>query len=388
MMSRRHLIRIVFFGISWLAFLQTMQRRSLLLSSSSLGTGAAKNSNTEKEGFSACLFFKDDNERLVEWIAYHFHVLDLRYLVVGVDYNSATSPADILRRWNQTGRIQTYIWNTSDVTPVDKVDGLNNRQNHFDFACLQEMKRVNRSWVTIIDTDEYITFNRFSHGDPTLLELNFSQYATTTRDNLIRARTRLPITGGDTTAYSFIQQESDNLPWAYQSCVPMFRLQFGLRETPISQLEREDDLSLPAGHKTTDYYTTRYFQHRPKGSCNKNCKGKTMIDVSRIPDDHLIHSDYNPHGGATTSCGPHNPVPECNGTLVPDYATSIFRVHHYLESVDTVMSRNIQHGSSKMKKFNWYKGLQSEPELEASYWLKSFVANVGEKEARFLLSKP
>mmetsp|Transcript_282 Transcript_282/g.341 ORF Transcript_282/g.341 Transcript_282/m.341 type:complete len:195 (-) Transcript_282:135-719(-) len=153
------------------------------------------------------------------------------------------------------------------------------------------MKRVNRSWVTIIDTDEYITFNRFSHGDPTLLELNFSQYATTTRDNLIRARTRLPITGGDTTAYSFIQQESDNLPWAYQSCVPMFRLQFGLRETPMSQLEREDDLSLPAGYKTTDYYTTRYFQHRPKGSCNKNCKGKTMIDVSRIPDDHLIHSD-------------------------------------------------------------------------------------------------
>jgi len=52
------------------------------------------------------------------------------------------------------------------------------------------------------------------------------------------------------------------------------------------------------------------------------------------------------------------------------------------------MSRNIQHGSSKMKKFNWYKGLQSEPELEASYWLKSFVANVGEQEARFLLSKP
>ena len=380
--------RLLLRGISWLAFLQIMQRKSLLLSDTSYA-GAAKNRNAEKEGFSACLFFKDDNERLVEWIAYHFHVLDLRYLVVGVDYNSATSPNDILHRWNQSGRIQTYVWNTSDVTPVDKLETYYSRQNHFDFACLQEMKRVNRSWVTVIDTDEYITFNRFSHGDPTQLELNFSQYATTARDTLIRARTRLPMTGGDTTAYSFIQQESEHLPWAYQSCVPMFRLQFGLRETPLSQLEREDeDVSFPAGYNATDYYTTRYYQHRPKGRCKKNCKGKTMIDVSRIPEDHLIHPDYNPPGSATTRCGPHNPVPECNGTLIPDYATSIFRVHHYLESGETVTARKIQHGSSKIKKFHWYKGLQSEPELEASYWLKYFVANVGEQEARFLLSKP
>lgn len=74
--------------------------------------------------------------------------------------------------------------------------------------------------------------------------------------------------------------------------------------------------------------------------------------------------------------------------MVPDYAKSIFRLHHYWESAETVLSRNIQHGSSKMKKFNWYKDLQSEPEFEASFWLKSFVANVGEQDARFLLSKP
>lgn len=398
--SSRLLLRIGVAGISWLAFflhIHIMLGTSLF-SDTSLGTGTLKNSailshenniidsSTEKDGFSACLFFKDDNDRLVEWIAYHYHVLPLRYLVVGVDYNSVTTPADILHRWNKTGRIRTYIWNTSDVTPPDQIGNLNSRQNHFNFACLHEMKRVNRSWVASIDTDEYITFNRFSDEDPSLVDLNFSENATTLRDNLLRARARLPMTGSTTTAYSFIQQENDNLPWAYQSCVPMFRMQFGVRETPSSPVF---DDSFPSGYNATDYYTTRYFQHRsPKGSCNRNCKGKTIIDVSRIPNDHLIHPDYNPPGSATSRCGPHNPVPECNNTLVPNYATSIFRLHHYLESAETVLSRNIQHGSSKMKKFNWYKDLQSEPEFEASFWLKSFVANVGEQDARFLLSKP
>jgi hypothetical protein len=33
--------------------------------------------------FSSCLLVMDDNHRLTEWLAYHYHVLPLRYMVVG-----------------------------------------------------------------------------------------------------------------------------------------------------------------------------------------------------------------------------------------------------------------------------------------------------------------
>jgi len=43
-------------------------------------------SSAPSNGLAACLVIKDDNDRLVEWIAYHYQVLPLRFLVVGVDH--------------------------------------------------------------------------------------------------------------------------------------------------------------------------------------------------------------------------------------------------------------------------------------------------------------
>ena len=37
------------------------------------------------ESFSACLLVMDAHFRLYEWLAYHYHVLKLRYVVMGVD---------------------------------------------------------------------------------------------------------------------------------------------------------------------------------------------------------------------------------------------------------------------------------------------------------------
>ena len=37
------------------------------------------------EGFSSCLLIMDDNHYLIEWLAYHYHVLPLRRLIVATD---------------------------------------------------------------------------------------------------------------------------------------------------------------------------------------------------------------------------------------------------------------------------------------------------------------
>lgn len=58
-----------------------------------------------EEGLAAFLLVTDESLRLDEWIAYHYHVLPLRHLVVAVDPASVTSPAAILSRWNSSSEM-------------------------------------------------------------------------------------------------------------------------------------------------------------------------------------------------------------------------------------------------------------------------------------------
>jgi hypothetical protein len=65
------------------------------------------------KGLSACLLVNDENPRLPEWMAYHFHVLPLRSLIVAVDPKSRHLPHEILLRWVDMG-VQVNIWNDAD----------------------------------------------------------------------------------------------------------------------------------------------------------------------------------------------------------------------------------------------------------------------------------
>ena len=64
----------------------------------------------DKEGLSACLLVNDENPRLPEWLAYHYHMLPLRSLIVAVDPVSKHQPDEILSRWPSMG-VEVDIWN-------------------------------------------------------------------------------------------------------------------------------------------------------------------------------------------------------------------------------------------------------------------------------------
>jgi hypothetical protein len=72
--------------------------------------------------FSACLLIKDDNAILSEWIAYHYHTVNLRHLVVAVDPNSVESPATILNRWRHNTDMKIFHWNDTDYMPQSFID--------------------------------------------------------------------------------------------------------------------------------------------------------------------------------------------------------------------------------------------------------------------------
>jgi hypothetical protein len=97
------------------------------------------------DAFAACILIKDDNHWLIEWLAYHYHVMPLRYLIVAIDPDSKTSPIPILKRYKDSKRMSISIWDDAMFMPAKihaKAGVFNNntelmmhrvRQNNFYF---------------------------------------------------------------------------------------------------------------------------------------------------------------------------------------------------------------------------------------------------------------
>jgi hypothetical protein len=103
---------------------------------------------------SACMLVMDDNHRLTEWLAYHYHVLPLRFMIVAVDPRSEVAPTHILNEWRRRGMI-IIEWNDRDFWRADlklkeipddaglqtKRDRHRGRQKYFYKQCLIQLKR-------------------------------------------------------------------------------------------------------------------------------------------------------------------------------------------------------------------------------------------------------
>jgi len=108
-----------------------------------LNTSSANTKNSHNHrGLSACLLINDENPRLPEWLAYHYHILPLRSLIIAIDPSSRLSPQSILNRWtNAELGLDIQVWNDIDYLPA--VDGLSGMKLHG--PCQEEKKKVS-SW--------------------------------------------------------------------------------------------------------------------------------------------------------------------------------------------------------------------------------------------------
>lgn len=74
----------------------------------------------ESGGSAFCLIVKDENDILLEWVAYHYHVFKMRRLIVATDPSSKNSPLDVLNRWIQNNDyfgLDVTVWNDEDFMP-------------------------------------------------------------------------------------------------------------------------------------------------------------------------------------------------------------------------------------------------------------------------------
>ena len=107
-----------------------------------------------------------------------------------------------------------------------------------------------------------------------------------------------------------------------------------------------------------------------------------MIDVSRVPLEELQSEADNIHSPLTHYC-PHQVW-----YYFPQYATSLFRVNHYLDSFEAYSYRNDVRVETRNKET--YNALASRAnysmDTESSRWLQEFVQDVGNENAKNLLA--
>ncbi|GFH50537.1 hypothetical protein CTEN210_07013 [Chaetoceros tenuissimus] len=208
-----------------------------------------------------CLLIKDENEKLPEWLAYHYLKLPLQYLVVRVDSESTTSPKYILDKFrNETG-MDIVLWNDAhfrleiDTSTVDPIQQHRIRQRRFFSECMKHQKARGRKWLIMIDTDEYIANNVYGGHEPVLSDNQTLLDYINRKENEISTSTAI-----DNTNTSFIQG----------GCHLMSRLTFSaVDEKDASLLHRK----LPGRQfKPMMFNTLRFFRHASPNAGKDNAR--------------------------------------------------------------------------------------------------------------------
>jgi hypothetical protein len=238
------------------------------------------NGADDSDAMAACLLVKDDNHWLIEWIAYHYITLPLRYLVIAVDPDSFTSPDQIIQRWN-ISYIDIRLWKNSDYMDHDLIakrlrqraitNSLKNkeqqmrrlaqanadRHTRFISKCSQYHKSRGRKWVAHLDVNEYVVFNNNIPRQPTELK---SYNHSIQQNTPIRS---LMSTDNVTVLQVMSQIAKEFRPqWSDKGCIAMSSFLFGPRETgDIDMKSTETPTTNIASIEMRKLNTYRYLYH-------------------------------------------------------------------------------------------------------------------------------
>jgi hypothetical protein len=320
----------------------------------------------ESEAFSACLLVMDDNHRLVEWLAYHFHVLKLRTLIVTTDPRSRTSPSAIFDRWRAHG-MNIIEWNESNLkiqvgtsnksyTPTQQHRF---RQKIFLAQCMRELQALNQTWTALWDTDEYIVWNHKAYSNIQLENMNQTVL--------------IPSIMEQNGLLTFLKQHALSSDQLRVPCITIPRVLFGAVESPKSNVQQRVPLIINATHLDT----LRWRKHAQRDDPIANSFAKTMIDVSRVD---LTHVQW--------VWNPHRPLQEDCDFAQLDDRLSLLRINHYLGSWESYSARDDARKNTQRSTESWeFKTTQATEESDDNIrdWIGGFVKTQGDNKAMELL---
>ena len=291
--------------------------------------------NSSNASMGGCLLVMDDNYLLSEWIAYHYTVLPLRYLVVMPDPKSRQSPKEILQQWEETD-LKYWVWDPFiPRLPPGKnasygawaVEAHRRRQKKFITQCSSFLRKIPEvHWVPLIDSDEYLALNPYSEAEfqeKTVQKDIQKKPAIKTKYD---ARKSLTESTKFLTILDMINVVKNDVD--LRICMALDRLFFGAVPRCNASCPQQDS-PLPESIVSQQLRTFRFVHHEEQHDCRKNGNGKVLVDLSS-PDN----SSFVKQGAKN----PHRPWKEC-----PDPYSGgryeLFHVHHYLGSEEEYLSR-------------------------------------------------
>ena len=358
--------------------------------------------------FAACMLVMDDNHRLTEWLAYHYHVLPLRYLVITADPRSKTSPSHILNQWRARGMvIEEWVdrdfWRKDlklapipdDAALQTKRDRHRGRQKFFYRSCLIYLKKQNRTWVSLHDTDEYLVYNhaggaQFRAWEDEQLRRHALSKQHGHQTRIQPSQIPPPTTAKEGGMIQYIRHEQAAGLEYYQSpCIGIPRLTFSAVEStqaeqqhniPTSLLSLQQKSSSSSSSPTTTSTilthldTIRWRKHAPRNDFVKNALGKVLIDVSRV-DMERTPQFMSLHRPIKSIC----PAPWHN-----DWESGL-RINHYLGSWESYSFRDDARRGFERSREQWeYKSSSNADMTDDNIrpWLTGLVETHGVETAQ------
>jgi hypothetical protein len=356
---------------------------------------------------SACLLIKDDNAILNEWIAYHYHVLGLRLILVAVDPSSIESPTSLFQHWEritlEMGDPLTVVeWSDVNFMPPEflkrgyyvspefisgdakrskwheghedeatviadnlLVSNHRFRQATFLSSCLRYMRNHNRTWTVHIDTDEYVVINPF------LLRQAMRFNSLFIPKNLSQASTVMEVLQGVLSDTRLRRQA--NFP-----CISMPRLLFGSVEDEMPARVHNHML----GFNANRLETLRWKYHTSYNDTERNAQPKVIIDVSQSPrnDEMFQRKPFSIHRPSKALC---RRIDQLDFKTPGRFPLS---VNHYLGTWERYYARNDTRRSARA--YNFKANVSDARDEWITSWVLGFMERVGSQRAMDLLFGP
>jgi hypothetical protein len=383
-----------------------------VLEKPSLGTKHENDNNTSRpqRAFGACLLLKDDNELLYEWIAYHYTMLPLGYLAIGIDLGSTQDPMDVLSSWDTIDDLQYWIlkpedfihrhgnyyekYNRSNDNQYDNNTNfttiasdlksyhhhaLIDRQKGFFTACAEFLKMRGAGWTTFIDSDEFVVLNALSASDQNLT-IDGTGHQSISKTAYDIRRKILPTMQNSTVLETILQLQRQGV--MSTACCTTPRLLVGaLENQTCSGAESIQKIAKNLLHGNLDHLSTlRFFQHAKKGDFSKSKFGKVILDLSQISLEAIQQTvPRNIHRPYPNICGP------AGGAHFPN---SFFFLMHYIGSWDRYAARL----DARRNRKEWEERAFVNDEMSACssssifFWFPRFVQRIGNASVHIFLN--
>ncbi len=415
-----YLFLVAFASFANVAFIYNAH---LALGSTSSHSGP-RSDYLERPVFATCLLTKDDLGILPEWIAYHYHAVELRHLVVAVDPSSKTNPSPLfdkfrsllptlrIDQWSDNnfmpqfflngtfGRVPNFMgvelhdketfeqWHTSrhvgpvKVRDMTKVNNHRYRQTRFISQCAQHLTKTHaakRVLLSLLDTDEYLVVN------PLIVRKRFTS-------NLELTTSWERCRSGSVLQWLI---DSHNMSGT-SPCIQVPRLLFGSVETNATDDVTASlvETSRATGPNSTTpsiqllsnirrsftKLETLRWKYHAAWNDTRNFQQKVILDLQRIPSDDELWGDHinSVHRPSRQYCPPESDRGE-------SFATSAVAAFHFLGSLERYFARpNDLRRNQKRYRERSNLTFAREPGW-IDQWLESFVKNVGLETAAALL---